>query len=116
VHAVRSLPAALVDYLKRNPEPIYVSNITLWEIAIKQSVPRRDPMPFDAHTAFRYFTEAGYQMLDVRPSHAIAVGTLPNLHGDPFDRLLVAQAIAEDMQFVTMDRLLAGYHDTIVTF
>jgi PIN domain nuclease of toxin-antitoxin system len=55
-------------------------------------------------------------MLAVRPQHAVAVGTLPSLHGDPFDRLLIAQAISEDMQFVTMDRLLADYHPNVIAF
>jgi PIN domain nuclease of toxin-antitoxin system len=116
VHASRSLPAKLLDYLASSSEAMYVSNTTLWEIAIKQSVPRSDPMPFDADTACRHFKEAGYEMLDVRPAHAIAVGSLPNLHSDPFDRLLVAQAISEVMQFVTLDRLLTAYHPSIAAF
>ena len=116
VSAVRRLPAALLDHLLLNAGESYISSVALWEIAIKRSIPRRDPMPFDADTALRYFIEAGHQMLAVQPQHAVAVGTLPTLHGDPFDRLLVAQAISEDMQFVTMDRLLADYHPNVIAF
>lgn len=116
VAAAGRLPGALVEVMRRNAAETYVSAASLWEIAIKHGLPRRDQMPFDANTAKRYFEEAGLQVMDVRSRHAIGVGDLPRLHADPFDRMLVAQAIAEGMMLLTMDRTVAGYGDAVMLF
>lgn len=57
---------------------------------------------------------AGYEMLSVSPSHAAAVNALPDIHGAPFDRILIAQAITEPARLVTTDRRLAEYSDTVI--
>jgi PIN domain nuclease of toxin-antitoxin system len=59
--------------------------------------------------------EAGLKELPVVSGHAVACGKLPLLHHDPFDRLLVAQAISEPMHFVTADAQLAAYSDLVIT-
>lgn len=110
------LPQTVIEFILANPGGTYVSAMSLLEIAIKHSLPRRDPPPFGAETALRFFVEAGYQMLDVQPHHSVGVERLANVHSDPFDRLMISQAISEGMQFVTMDRLLAAYHPNVLTF
>ena len=55
-----------------------------------------------------------FTWLDVTPRHAIEAGRLPRLHGDPFDRLLAAQAIGESAALVTRDRRIAGYGGSII--
>lgn len=67
----------------------------------------------DALAAFA-FTNLG--LLDVTAAHAAAVESLPLLHGDPFDRLLIAQALHEPMRLLTHDRMLASYSDTVLCF
>ncbi len=52
-------------------------------------------------------------MLAIEPEHVLVVEDLPNHHSDPFDRLLVAQALAEPMRLMTSDRIVAKYSDTI---
>lgn len=71
-------------------------------------------MPVSGKEALDYFGDSGYEILPIRPEHAVAVEGLPNHHHDPFDRLLIAQALVEPMRFVTHDALLARYSHEIV--
>lgn len=92
---------------------VFVSAASLWEIAIKHTL-GRSGLPFGAAAAVGYFTQAGYRVLPVKPEHAIAVETLPTLHQDPFDRMLVAQALTEPMRLITHDATVAKYSTTIM--
>ena len=92
---------------------VWVSVATLWEIAIKHAV-RRGEMPVSAETARRHFDQAGYRILDIRPEHALRVEQLPPIHRDPFDRVLVAQALEEGFHLLTRDRVLPDYSDLVV--
>src|SRR5882757_8448837 len=73
---------------------VHVSAASVWEIAIKHSTARRGAPPFSGEQAIEYFGQAGYDLLAVSAGHAAGVETLPLLHADPFDRLLIAQALA----------------------
>ncbi len=57
---------------------------------------------------------AGYGLLDVTATHAAAVEALPSIHADPFDRLLVAQALTEPLRLLTRDAAVARYSDSII--
>ena len=92
---------------------VFVSAASLWEIAIKHAL-GRGGVPFPAGDALRHFTEAGYESLAIRPSHAVVVETLPPIHADPFDRMLVAQALTEPMRLLTHDRVLGKYSDVVL--
>jgi PIN domain nuclease of toxin-antitoxin system len=92
---------------------LWISAATVWEIAIKHSLGRGD-MPVSGTDAVGYFRAAGYQFIAIEPEHAVAVEALPPHHQDPFDRLLVAQALTEPMRLLTHDATLARYSDTIV--
>ena len=92
---------------------IWVSAVSIWEIAIKHSVGRGD-MPVSGKSALQYFQQAGYRLLAIEPEHALEVETLPDHHQDPFDRLLVAQALVEPMRLLTHDMTVARYNDTII--
>jgi len=82
-------------------------------IAIKHSLGRGD-MPVTGRDAMRYFEESGYRFLSIDAEHAVAVEELPAHHQDPFDRILVAQALVEPMRLMTHDPLKALYCDTII--
>ena len=90
---------------------IFVSSVSLWEIAIKfpLSRGRADALPFSAEAAQGYFLEAGYQLLDMTARHALAVERLPSLHADPFDRMLIAQATTEPMHLLSQDQKVLAY-------
>ncbi|TXF09828.1 type II toxin-antitoxin system VapC family toxin [Pelomicrobium methylotrophicum] len=92
---------------------VWVSAATVWEIAIKRSLARGD-MPISAQEALAYFKAAGYRFLPVDEEHAAAVEDLPHHHGDPFDRILVAQALVEPMRLLTSDEKVARYSNTFL--
>lgn len=92
---------------------VWISAATIWEIAFKHGLGRGD-MPLSGQDALGYFREAGYRLLPVEPEHAAAIEDLPAHHGDPFDRLLVAQALIEPMRLMTHDPMVARYSDSII--
>jgi PIN domain nuclease of toxin-antitoxin system len=89
-----------------------VSVASIWEIAIKHGL-RRNAMPFSGDDAMRYFREAGFEPLSISAEHAAQVEQLPSIQADPFDRLLIAQAIVEPLHFLTHDALLARYGERV---
>lgn len=107
------LPTKARDVLVSPKTTIWVSAASIWEIAIKHALGRGD-MPVSAQDALRYFQDSGYRMLSIEPEHAAAVAELPAHHADPFDRILVAQALVEPMRLMTHDTLVARYSDTII--
>jgi PIN domain nuclease of toxin-antitoxin system len=92
---------------------VFISVASLWEIGIKFQLARGD-MPVSGSRAYELFLAAGYQILTIQAAHTIAVESLPAIHNDPFDRMLVAQALSEPMRLVTHDRALSKYSDTII--
>lgn len=85
--------------------PVYVSAASAWEITIKQALGKlRAPSDLPEQLA-----RARFESLAVRVEHALAVGDLPDLHGDPFDRMLIAQARVERLTLVTHDAEVQRY-------
>ena len=94
-------------------DEVFVSTASLWEIAIKHGLGRGD-MSMSSAQALAAFTDAGYGVLNIRPEHALAVERLAPIHSDPFDRMLIAQALAEPLTLITRDALVASYSPAIV--
>jgi len=89
---------------------VFVSIASLWETAIKFSLKRVVADP----EALREAAERdGFSLLPIDARHCSAVARLPHHHSDPFDRLLVAQALVEPMRLLTHDSQLARYSDTV---
>jgi PIN domain nuclease of toxin-antitoxin system len=105
----------VVDLIEK-AESVSVSAASVWEIAIKHALGKRDAPPFSGADAIRHFRAAGYVLLDISSEHAAAVEDLPVLHGDPFDRLLVAQALTAPLRLVTRDPKVAAYSNAIILF
>jgi PIN domain nuclease of toxin-antitoxin system len=95
---------------------ICVSAVTLWEIAIKHGLGRAGPnaMPISAAEAQALFVASGYGLIPITPEQTVLVGTLPPLHADPFDRLLVAQGMTDGLRLVTHDVVMAAYDERIL--
>jgi PIN domain nuclease of toxin-antitoxin system len=90
-----------------------LSAVSVWEVAIKQRLGKLS-VGSDVHTwTRRVARELVLDHLPVTAEHAAAVEHLPDLHRDPFDRLLVAQAVAEGALLLTADERLTGYGDTV---
>lgn len=84
------------------------SAVSLWEIAVKQGIGRRD-FQVDVRLLRRGLLENGYSELALTSAHAISLDRLPPLHKDPFDRMLLAQAYVEALTLVTADAVVAKY-------
>lgn len=95
---------------------VHVSAVSIWEIAIKHSLGRTgaNAMAISGAQAIDYFDQAGFASLPISAAHAASVENLPPLHTDPFDRLLVAQALAEPLRLMTHDKHIAAYSDTVI--
>jgi PIN domain nuclease of toxin-antitoxin system len=98
-------PRRAVDALIEERNELLISAVTLWELEIKRMKGRLDA-PADLLDRLE---RAGFRFLDVTPDNALDAARLPRHHGDPFDRLLVAQAQGEAATLVTHDARLAAY-------
>lgn len=109
----QKLPQKARDLIQAATTTVWVSAASVWEIAIKRALGKGD-MPVSSQEAVRYFKESGYRFLSIGAEHAVAVESLPSHHQDPFDRILVAQALVEPMRLMTHDAIVALYSDTII--
>jgi PIN domain nuclease of toxin-antitoxin system len=95
--------------LLNDPEnELYFSAASLWEIAIKNSL-GRDDFKVNARVLRRGLLDNGYLELPIGSDHAVAIDSLPMIHKDPFDRILLAQAIVEGITLLTVDSIVAQY-------
>lgn len=104
----KKLPAAARRLLANRRNSLCFSAASLWEISIKHALGRTD-FRADPGLLRRGLLENGYVEVPVNGEHAVAVGVLPRLHKDPFDRILLAQAVVEGLLLVTSDARLAEY-------
>jgi PIN domain nuclease of toxin-antitoxin system len=84
------------------------SAASLWEVSIKRGLGRKD-FKADARLLRRGLLDNGYGELPIHSDHVVVLDTLPAIHKDPFDRILVAQAIAEGIELLTTDSQLLQY-------
>lgn len=104
----RSISPELLGLICDEANEIFFSPINVWEIAIKSSLGRAAFM-MDVHVFRKGLLEARYTEVPITAEHAAAVAQLPPIHKDPFDRMLIAQAMVEGMTLVTNDRMIAKY-------
>lgn len=89
---------------------VFVSAASIWEVSIKASLGK---IQADASLLLAEIEPAGFTLLPISGEHAVAVGLLPTIHRDPFDRMLVAQARTEPLILLTNDAALAAYGEGI---
>lgn len=87
---------------------LFFSAASLWEIAIKHGLGRSD-FQVNARVLRRGLLDNGYSELPIASEHAVAIDSLPSIHKDPFDRILIAQATVEGITLLTVDALVAQY-------
>ncbi len=97
--------------LIESADEVYVSAASIWEVAIKARLGKIEADPNELVAAI---AASGFQELPVRAVHAAGVARLALHHSDPFDRLLIAQALAEPLKLLTADAVLAQYSDVVV--
>src|SRR5579859_5711495 len=101
-----ALPAPARKAISDARSEIFVSVATAWEISIKRALGKLD---FPTARMAEILTEAGFLSLPIHLDHAVAAAVLPQHHGDPFDRMLVAQAQREGLTVVTVDPMIHRY-------
>jgi PIN domain nuclease of toxin-antitoxin system len=103
------VPQRIRDAIEDTGTKIAVSVVSQWELMMKALAGRLD-LP-DAPEAFLFDLPRaeGFRVIDLQPRHVRALPELPALHDDPFDRLIVAQALVEDLTLVTGDEVLHRY-------
>ena len=109
----KRIPGKLRKLISNEDHTLFFSVASLWEIAIKANLGRPD-FTLDASVFRRLLIDNGYAELAISGSHVIAAGSLPPLHRDLFDRLLVAQAISEGFTLLTSDSAFASYPGDIL--
>jgi PIN domain nuclease of toxin-antitoxin system len=98
------------DAIAEPANDVFVSSVVAWEIAIKRSLGKLTA-PAGIESAI---VDTGFEELPVRLSHAWSVETLPAHHRDPFDRMLIAQAMADNCTLVSRDAAMADYTVPII--
>jgi PIN domain nuclease of toxin-antitoxin system len=111
-YGLPKLSAKAKRVLNDEDNELYFSAASIWEIAIKRSLNRLD-FDVDPRVLRRGLVDSGYIEIPVISTHGEAVLSLPQIHNDPFDRLLLAQAQSEGMVLLTADKLVAKYPGSI---
>lgn len=91
-------------------QEVYVSPVSVWEVSIKAALGK---LKINQDRLMESLPAAGFRSLPVTWEHADAVRRLPAVHRDPFDRLLVAQALSEPLRLLTADKLLTEYSELV---
>lgn len=99
--------------LSSEENTLFFSVASLWEVMIKTTL-RRPDFQVDAAILKRGLTDSGYLELPILSKHVLALNTLPDIHKDPFDRILIAQASVEGMSLVSADPLIAKYKSSVI--
>lgn len=89
---------------------VYVSSASIWEATIKASI---DKLSADVDQLVTEISRSGFQELPITGAHAAMVARLPDIHKDPLDRILIAQAMSEPLRFLTANAILSGYSELV---
>ncbi|MBE9199093.1 MULTISPECIES: type II toxin-antitoxin system VapC family toxin [unclassified Nodularia (in: cyanobacteria)] len=101
----------VIELINDENNQIFVSVVSLWEIAIKQSIGKltfNQPLPFEIFITQQLHLN-NFSLLDIKISHVAVISSLPLHHRDPFDRLLIAQSIVENIPLLSADQIFDAY-------
>ena len=102
------LPTKARSLISSSEHELVFSAASLWEVAIKCRLGRKD-FQVDTRLLRRGTLDNNYEELSITSDHVLAIENLPPIHKDPFDRLLIAQAMVEALTLLTVDPLVAQY-------
>ncbi len=109
----KQLSAQARKLLEDPQNQLYFSVASLWEVSIKNKLGRTD-FKVDLPVLRRNLLDYGFEEIAINSTHTLAVEVLPNIHKDPFDRMLIAQAIAEGITLMTADSVVAEYPVAVI--
>jgi len=102
------LSSAARQLIEEEQSELFFSAVSVWEVVIKRGLGRSD-FQVDPRVLRRRLLDNGYSELSIVSEHSCAIDSLPSIHKDPFDRLLVAQAMVEGITLLTLDPVVAQY-------
>jgi len=106
----QNVPQRAYDFMN-NADAVFVSAASVWEIAIKVRIGK---LKADPQQVSKWMEAAGFEELPVFSKHTVLVANMPLYHGDPFDRLLIAQAMSEPLHLLTADPQLKQYSELVI--
>ena len=106
-------PSDVADYVLNEENELYFSPASIWEIIIKRGLNRSD-FEVDPHLLYKGLVDNGYEQINITSKHVLLTGTLPMLHKDPFDRILLAQSLTEGITLLTADEMLTKYPAPVI--
>ena len=92
----------------QSDSPVLISVVSLWEIAIKKNIGKLD-VSYSITEIVKACAQQNFTLLPINSEHLDALSTLPSIHNDPFDRLLIAQAQTEHLVLITKDTIIPKY-------
>jgi len=107
------LPVSIRNVMEDDRYNLFISIASLWEIVIKSSLGKL-PLQKNVPEMIKNITQNGFFLLQIIPQHLITLHGLEYIHRDPFDRIIISQAITENMQVVSSDELFNKYHINLV--
>lgn len=102
------LPVSVRDKIKDIRQPCFLSAASLWEITIKKQIGKLT-LAISLEELFDYADRNQIEIVPINYHHLLILSKLPNHHGDPFDRLIISQAIAEDLILISRDKEFEKY-------
>ena len=111
--AADTLPSSASEYILDESNELLFSPANIWEVVIKKGLGRAD-FDVDPYLLLSGLIENGYEQLQITAHHALFTATLPMLHKDPFDRILLAQSIVEGVSLLTSDDTLTQYPAPVI--
>jgi PIN domain nuclease of toxin-antitoxin system len=110
------IPEHIRQLIEDGENEVHVSVASFWELAIKSSLGRRSAPAVDPRDLLKMCVATEFAVLPITPDHTMAVMTLPHLHTDPFDRIIVAQAKTEPLRLITRDKMVAAYDPNFISW
>lgn len=104
----KKLPVSIKKMIEEDSSIFFVSMATLWEIAIKYSIGRLD-LKVDLDGLFKLIEDSGFHLLPIAPEHILRNANLDFFYQDPFDRLIIAQGIEENLKIISKDQTFEKY-------
>ena len=105
------LKASIIKEIIDGSNDVYYSTASIWEIAIKKNLGKID---IDLEIMIDALEKMNFIELPINVQHILNLNTLPNYHKDPFDRILIAQALVEPMRLYTHDGILSKYAPELI--
>ena len=103
------LPPQVVEVIRQSDNAIFLSIASVREMQVKSQIGRLDLPTSVLDIVTRQSQENGIELLPISLAHMVALTRIPTHHGDPFDYLLISQALVEDLTIITQKPLIAKY-------